>query len=810
MLIPPLKAPLEQDIKSSLSSWLDESNNQCGFLSLQVQPDLERLASLRDSLSRAGAAYRESEAVLGDYQEYHAALLECEARGFPSNETETSIRFLQFPWKAALTSQTEVQSHLKWERANLLWNVAALLSYQASLQDKGDMNGWNQAHVLLQAAASTMYHLREFGEASDDFTSLAFWQTFLLAQAQVATYYMALAAPRPRHAVLAKLASAAVPILNGAYDECPQSQESWQVHCKAWSTWMLALAQYHEACVHRQKNQGGMELVRLELAREAIACCQEFVYSEVDGLEMLQGEVPKMVRAIRDRLLEARRNYEGSLEDVAHAEVREIRGELLVKPNHPLGNEMTTLKKPLFRKVKKVAVETGSRQAILKFHREIDAMINELGRVAEEKVEEGRMTLAGVNLPHSLTAYKQEQIGGGIPMELWERIEALREEGLISQLKREMWELREVAESAMSVHNKVSKQLAEDMELDQQFRAHHPRFEGHPASEVQRSFRLSLKNYELLLAKSREGDTVLIRRLESLDTDPKYKLLQFQKSQLDRLLPAGEEGEPPIDSSRLARLLVALSSLFDEREDFLHKLRSEAKKYDIAWKMAGVDPKSPTAKEDYERVVQMSLKSFGGITYDIRTNITRQVELVESIMTENDRFVAARDAGPSSSANESCIVMIEDAIEEAEQLSKHLREGRDFYKIVIPRLEHLKQEVGGASVRLTIERCEYEESARRGHQESRDAHFAASLAGDANGSPSRPIQNDSKSGRATQDFSQQQQVGVQTVTTSNSAIAVDDSKVAHLVAMDFDPDKVVAALKNHNNDMDQALNELLC
>jgi hypothetical protein len=39
---------------------------------------------------------------------------------------------------------------------------------------------------------------------------------------------------------------------------------------------------------------------------------------------------------------------------------------------------------------------------------------------------------------------------------------------------------------------------------------------------------------------------------------------------------------------------------------------------------------------------------------------------------------------------------------------------------------------------------------------------------------------------------------------------VDDLKVAHLVAMDFDPDKVVAALKRHHNDIDQALNELLC
>ena len=38
---------------------------------------------------------------------------------------------------------------------------------------------------------------------------------------------------------------------------------------------------------------------------------------------------------------------------------------------------------------------------------------------------------------------------------------------------------------------------------------------------------------------------------------------------------------------------------------------------------------------------------------------------------------------------------------------------------------------------------------------------------------------------------------------------VDDEKVATLVNMEFDPAKVVAALKKHNNNVDQALNELL-
>ena len=45
--------------------------------------------------------------------------------------------------------------------------------------------------------------------------------------------------------------------------------------------------------------------------------------------------------------------------------------------------------------------------------------------------------------------------------------------------------------------------------------------------------------------------------------------------------------------------------------------------------------------------------------------------------------------------------------------------------------------------------------------------------------------------------------------SNGSSVRVDDQKVASLVAMDFPPDRVVAALKKFNNNVEQALNELL-
>jgi hypothetical protein len=116
--------------------------------------------------------------------------------------------------------------------------------------------------------------------------------------------------------------------------------------------------------------------------------------------------------------------------------------------------------------------------------------------------------------------------------------------------------------------------------------------------------RQSLQNYDRLLAAARDGDTVLLKRLEILDTDPKYKLLQFQKSQLDRLLPgASSAGRRPggaaaaeFDVSNLSRYLVEMSTLFNERETMLRTYKDKLQSLNIAAQFSRVTAKGPRGK----------------------------------------------------------------------------------------------------------------------------------------------------------------------------------------------------------------------
>jgi hypothetical protein len=337
------------------------------------------------------------------------------------------------------------------------------------------------------------------------------------------------------------------------------------------------------------------------------------------------------------------------------------------------------------------------------------------------------------------------------------------------------------------------------------------------------------------LAAARDGDTVLLKRLEILDTDPKYKLLQFQKSQLDRLLPGASSGgrgpggaAAEFDVNNLSRYLVELSTLFNERETMLRTYKDEVQSLNIAAQFSRVTVTGPDAEREYQHILNAERDSFHFRAREIQRNVDAQTNLIRTILDENRLFMLARDASQVSSSSDSCIVMIEDAIEEIEQLSKHLQEGSDFYKVIVPKLERLKQQVEDVSARLTIERCEYEDKSSRQQQESEDARMAATF---GNGNNSSHHSNGPRSGGApAQSPASSRRMdpvgprpggsrdvigrpgmlpGVEAVSHSEPVVYVDDEKVASLVAMDFDPDKVVAALKRCDNNIEQALNELL-
>ena len=94
------------------------------------------------------------EGALEDAHEYHAILLEFEKRGFPAVDDE--LTGIQLTWKGAWAPQQEKHAHLVWDRANTVFNIAALLTARAAEANPNDRDACKQAVADSQAAASLL------------------------------------------------------------------------------------------------------------------------------------------------------------------------------------------------------------------------------------------------------------------------------------------------------------------------------------------------------------------------------------------------------------------------------------------------------------------------------------------------------------------------------------------------------------------------------------------------------------------------------------------------------------------------------
>lgn len=791
-LLPLRLTKSQQDIAEMLGAWMDNLPISLRLRSVHCKKDFQRISSLRQSIrERIGSRidYEGALQSIDDMHEYYNFLLECEEIGLksPSGSTPQLSEgiYLVLEWESALSGQLQTVYHsLEWERSGIIWNIVALETYQATQQSLDNKGGWNQAAQHLQKGASWLQHLPTTDQQQlqyPDFSStfIHLWQSLLVAQSQRCIYESLACQPRPRHLLLAKLAAAAVLLFADVEAIIRKDDEStapaltqfstvvdaWRDISHAWGILMSCKAEFHQSQLCRERKEWGQELARLDLAYQYAAMCKESLEkTKHKGLQQLYDDVEMILKDLQCRVNKAEQEgHEHGQPIPKRQELTEIRAEKLVNIDQPLLKLLKPkMTEPIFRALSQ---EPDIRPYIQMVDSQVQRRVCEITKLAEDQTQLGRAALAKVNLPHSLTAYHQEQSGDGLPQDLWERIDTVQRGHHIPQLKQDLWELKDMADFARSTSGKIQSQLDFDLESDRLFRDEYRGFEGHDAEEVQKDFRLSLANFDRLLETAKIGDSVLLKGLDQLDTNPKFKLLQFQRSQLDILFTGSTsvgQAKNVIDTSQLDRLLVHLSNLFDERKSLLQKIDDSWRSFDATAALESWVDARAGSDELYRDAVEKVQKPFESMFVALKCNIDKQDEFVQAILVENEHFRRERERSNTTQSGISCISMIEEAMEEIEELSSHLREGKDFYNVMIPKLDRLKHQVGDLSARLKIERLEYADKTHLARQEAKDAAMALNLSSES-----------------------QDERGV--VCKLGSTDGVDDGKVATLVAMDFEP-----------------------
>ena len=430
ILYPPFKIPVRYDLFQPLANWLDDDESQVAFESgggsssysygdtadaapsmvlpkptynsVQCRSELLRIAALRNCLSEAlmdsHQSALEEHQMLRDCQDYHATLLEFEKRGFPTGGHDDD-NGIHLTWRGAFGDcEPETHHTLLWDRACTLWNLAALLSAEACLQsDETTKEGLKMGIKNLQQAGSHLSlckQLLEFSRETDSISTvdlskpmLVFWETLLLAQAQMRIYKMAnLGGSAVRnHTTLAYLIQGAAPLYNEALvmaqdprlqSEVPDECQVWAAHCKARSMLCQARAYFHLSIEHRlSKTAHGLEMARLlqtiHTLEEVLKFCRSTqVLREAsealggggrrnnkthstpmaEAASTIQPEAEGLLKLASDRYKAAEiDNRTVYLEDIPSAtDLPEIRAQTMVKKDLPLPDEMLNPRANLF------------------------------------------------------------------------------------------------------------------------------------------------------------------------------------------------------------------------------------------------------------------------------------------------------------------------------------------------------------------------------------------------------------------------------------------------------------------------------
>lgn len=210
----------------------------------------------------------------------------CQPVPFPQMYTYFPAQIgVEFSWYPALGYNTDrpiVENNLKFELANIMFNLAALYSQLAMSSNRGTAEGSKVAAHYFALAAGVLKHLKTEiipelrtspPEDMDDHT-LESLQCLMLAQAQECWWAKA-CMDKYKDETISKLAARVSDLYAEAGDWGVKSEaisSEWIHHATAKHHHFAAAAQYRMACDCLEKRKYGEEVARL---RDSITCVNE-------------------------------------------------------------------------------------------------------------------------------------------------------------------------------------------------------------------------------------------------------------------------------------------------------------------------------------------------------------------------------------------------------------------------------------------------------------------------------------------------------------------------------------------------------
>lgn len=656
--------------------------------------DLEAIDKLRSTAAHAQDPHASN---IPKLQAYAAQLVWIGGK-FP---IDIGVDFSWYPALGYNTNRPISQNNIRFELANILYNLAAMYSQLAMSSNRSTSDGLKAAAnnfclgagVLSYIRTNIIPEMRSPPPEDMDTMTLESLEKLLLAQAQECFWQKAVK-DGLKDASISKLAARVSDLYSEAGDFGIKSDaisSEWIHHMTAKHHHFAAAAQYRAACDCLEKRKYGEEVARL---RDSLSCVNEAlkeqrylnkaVLADLNGLKNRVQEDLKRAEKDNDMIYLLPVPPKPELKTLDRANMVSAKIPKEVSDSNSMLGEGELFGHPLFSKLVPYSVHMAASIYVERRDRLINnTIINEL----EEMTAEIHEVLKSLNLPGSLQALEKPL---GLPPGLTAHAEEIRQQDGLNRLHRSMEETKKLKRSDQAIYQEGCEILKSESAEDEAVRRKYgtERWTRPTAEAAAPKLYAQIEEIEGYFKAAANSDGLIKTKLK--ENERNIQLLSGSDRDLENFVPNARR--PTITSAvdkeagKLRGCINEATRLESRRRRKIEALKTKAKQDDInpdllreAARLEREYPMQSIEAVQFEDLFDKRLRMYDVDAEMVKEERLEQQEMIKRLQEANAAFVTARRGDQSTKQRERALQTLENSFYKYKEIISNLDVGRKFY-----------------------------------------------------------------------------------------------------------------------------------
>ncbi|KAK3671893.1 pH-response regulator protein palA/rim20 [Recurvomyces mirabilis] len=656
--------------------------------------DLEVIDQLR---KEAVNALEPHGSGLRKLQQYAAQLVYMSGK-FP---VDIGADFTWYPSLGYHTNHAHIENNIRFELANVLFNLAAMYSQVALSSNRATADGLKSAASNFCFAAGVVDYLKTSivpelrsppPEDMDNMTLEAL-QALMLAQAQECFWQKAVK-DGLKDASIAKLAAKVSDLYNEAGDWALKSnsiRSEWIHHINAKHHHFAAAAQYRAACDCLEKRKYGEEVARL---RDSLNCVNlalkesnyinRAVQADLNGLKTRVQEDLKRSEKDNDTIYLIPEPSKSELKMLDRASMVSAKTPKEVSQSQELLGDKGELGRPLFAKLVPYSVHVAA--SIYADRRDRLVKQDIIGKL-DDMTTRIQDLLASLNLPGSLQALEKPL---GLPPGLASHADEIRQADGVHMLHATIADTEKIKSNLRQMYQDgvdlLRTEAGEDEGARRKFGTE--RWNRAPAPDAVPKLYSQVSDIDGYLNQADSSDKLVQKKIR--DNESLIRLLGGTDRDLEDYVPSSRRATITAKVERATNTLRAtineVNRLESRRRKKVEALKATSREDDVlpdllqeTSKIEREFPMQPIVASQFEHLFDDRLRRYDGERQELKREETEQDQLSERIRQANQSFQTAKQGDTSTSEREQALQDLENAYTTYKQVIKDLDTGRSFY-----------------------------------------------------------------------------------------------------------------------------------